>query len=255
MISRFLKKKNRHSILVLVALLLCVETINAQGSDNMVESDDVNILESEEVSNELEQSIETDESQILSESEESLNEKDESVISYAIFEQILPFVQYLSYTYNHLGANQDVIMEFYPDATGTFQVVVLSGNQAQAYVYQIKSSGLYELAVFDDYDEVKDLRQTIEATSGSESLIIPRNLTVGTQFLSGYNNEKTCEVEEIMASYMVGDTQYNDVVKIKSEGPNGTEYQYYASSYGLIKVEQGDNTITTLLHVDTPTNQ
>ncbi|XJS09977.1 hypothetical protein ACF3NG_07465 [Aerococcaceae bacterium WGS1372] len=164
------------------------------------------------------------------------------------FQDYIPYANFINYQYqgdqNYFDV-KDIIMEYAPDSNGTFQVTAFSGQETVAYVYQIRESGLYELAFFNDYYVVEDLRYSQDATNGSESLILPANLHEGTQFSSGYNKEKQLTISEIIDSYSVGGEVFNNVVKIDEEKTGESFSYYYAQIYGLLVIERTDSTGVT----------
>lgn len=161
---------------------------------------------------------------------------------------ILPYAQFIEYRYTGDQMNypsSNIILEFSADSQGRFQVVRITSNSVHAVVYQLKQQGLYELADFSDYTDVRDLRydDSVEASRGS--LILPAQLSVGTQYQSGYQDEIQMTVVEIIPALTMNQVIYEDVVKIHEEGSAGEFYHYYAPIYGLIAVEQIDGGETT----------
>lgn len=161
------------------------------------------------------------------------------------FSEFVPYAQFLNYQYQGDGAefaSQDIIMEYTPDANGVFQVAAFTETKAVAYVYQIRSSGLYELAFYDNYYNVQDLRYSELANDGNESLILSSDLSVGTSFYSGYQNEKVRTVVDVIDYYVSGNTPYENVVIIsESKNVNGQSVKlnyYFAPFYGIVSVEQ-----------------
>lgn len=161
------------------------------------------------------------------------------------FSEFVPYAQFLNYQYQGDGAefaSQDIIMEYTPDANGIFQVAAFTESKAVAYVYQIRSSGLYELAFYDNYYNVQDLRYSELANDGNESLILSSDLSVGSSFYSGYQNEKIRTVIDVIDYYVSGNTPYENVVIIsESNNVNGHNVQlnyYFAPYYGIVSVEQ-----------------
>lgn len=183
--------------------------------------------------------------------EDSLNSNqeeatvEESPLNPSYFELILPYAQFINYQYSGDGSLfdiQDIIMEYGPDSNGIFQIVSYTGNDTTAYIYQIRDSGLYELAYFNDYYVVEDLRYSADALDGIDSLILPSNLTIGLTFTTGYNNESVRTVAEIVDYYSIGDVSFNDVLRIEerkeeADGPATYNY-YYAPNYGIIVIER-----------------
>lgn len=160
------------------------------------------------------------------------------------FKDYLPYAKFINYQYQGDGSIftvQDIIMEYAPDSQGVFQVASFTGDSATAYIYQITDSGLYELACFENYSIVEDLRYSEEAIDGLSSLIIPSKLSPGISYRSGYNKEKLREVIEIIPAFAFGGYSFQNVVKVQ-EGNNPPYYYYYlAPEYGLILVEQAED--------------
>lgn len=179
--------------------------------------------------------------------QESSNDATE-VVDYSktvAFSEFVPYAQFLNYQYQGDGnefASQDIIMEYTPDANGIFQVAAFTDAKAVAYVYQIRNTGLYELAFYDNYYNVQDLRYSELANDGNESLILSSDLNVGSSFYSGYQNEKVRTVVDVIDYYVSGNTPYENVVIIsESKNVNGQSVQmnyYFAPFYGIVSVEQ-----------------
>lgn len=161
------------------------------------------------------------------------------------FKDFIPYANFTNYQYQgdqFYFEAQDIIMEYAPDSNGIFQVTSFSGQDAVAYVYQIRDTGLYELASFSDYYVVEDLRYSPEANDGIDSLIIPNNLTVGSSYSSGYHNENTRTVSELLSTYSVGGQDFDNVLRIEErtqEEEGSVLYDYYfAPVYGIIVIER-----------------
>lgn len=168
------------------------------------------------------------------------------------FEDFIPYANFTNYQYQgdhvYFGA-QDIIMEYAPDNNGIFQVTSFSGQEAIAYVYQIRETGFYELASFNDYYVVEDLRYSPEASDNSESLVLSSDLSIGSSFSSGYNNENRRTVSEVINSYAVGGQTFNDVLRVEEQaqdesGPVTYNY-YFAPTVGIIVVERTGTDGTT----------
>lgn len=164
------------------------------------------------------------------------------------FSEFVPYAQFLNYQYQGDGtefSSQDIIMEYTPDSNGIFQVAAFTESKAVAYVYQIRSSGLYELAFYDNYYNVQDLRYSELASDGNESLILSSNLNVGSSFYSGYQNETVRTVVDVIDYYVSGNTPYENVVIVSEnktiEGQNVQLNYYFAPYYGIVSVEQTYN--------------
>lgn len=153
----------------------------------------------------------------------------------------MPYAKFVNYQYQGDGSvfsTQDIIMEYTPDSQGIFQIASFTGKSATAYIYQITSAGLYELAMFEDYNIVEDLRYSPDAMDEQKSLVLPSKLTTGASYQSGYNNEKKRTVIEVYESFSFGGYTFQNVVKIQ-EGDQVPFYYYYlAPEFGLILVER-----------------
>ena len=175
----------------------------------------------------------------IEESTEVINQPEISVdyLSY------IPYITFVNYQYQGDGSIfnlQDIIMEYTPDNDGIFQIAAFYGNNATAYVYQMSENGLYELAKFDDYNMVEDLRYTEVAKDASKSLVFPKNVKVGEKFQSGYANEIQREVVDLLPTYTLGGMTFNQVLVIREDNSSTGEslIYYYAPDYGLILIER-----------------
>ena len=160
------------------------------------------------------------------------------------FRRYMPFAKFVNYQYQGDGSVfevQDIIMEYMPDNQGTFQITAFTEDSATAYVYQIRDNGLFELACFENYNVVEDLRYSPEATDGAESLILPSNLAVGTSYQSGYNNENKRTVSDLFNQFSFGGYTFENVIKVVEAQGSGQFNYYFAPDYGLILVERVNN--------------
>lgn len=199
--------------------------------------------------------------EVIFANESNSTETEQVVNKNVSFSEVVPYSQFLNYQYLGDGSefsSQDIIMEYTPDANGIFQVAAFTETKAVAYVYQIRSSGLYELAFFDNYNVVQDLRYSELANDGNESLILSSDLSVGSSFYSGYQNEKVRAVVDVIDYYVLGNTPYENVVIVsESEQVNGQAIHlnyYIAPNYGIVSVERtyGDGSVARILElVDT----
>lgn len=199
--------------------------------------------------------------EIIFANESNSTETEQVVNKNVSFSEVVPYSQFLNYQYLGDGSefsSQDIIMEYTPDANGIFQVAAFTEAKAVAYVYQIRSSGLYELAFYDNYNVVQDLRYSELANDGNESLILSSDLSVGSSFYSGYQNEKVRTVVDVIDYYVSGNTPYENVVIVsESQYVNGQAIQlnyYIAPNYGIVSVERtyGDGSVARILElVDT----
>ncbi|MGX7091382.1 hypothetical protein [Hutsoniella sourekii] len=224
-------------------------------------------VEAEEVS-ELEPETSEDSSSLLSEekwSESSLLSSDTSATSESIsgsdeafssvredesaslpsqgvnFADFVPFGRFITYSYQSPENSMTMIVEYSMDEEGIFQVAATyEDGQVIAYVYQVKASGIYELAAFPEYYEVEDLRYSPEALDQYQSLILPNQLAIGTRYQSGYDNENQCEIVALLPTYQLGEKIYQDVLQVKVQNQNdqSISYCYYAPIYGLIAKEE-----------------
>lgn len=199
--------------------------------------------------------------EVIFANESNSTETEQVVNKNVSFSEVVPYSQFLNYQYLGDGSefsSQDIIMEYTPDANGIFQVAAFTETKAVAYVYQIRGSGLYELAFFDNYNVVQDLRYSELANDGNESLILSSDLSVGSSFYSGYQNEKVRTVVDVIDYYVLGNTPYENVVIVsESQHVNGQAIQlnyYIAPNYGIVSVERtyGDGSVARILElVDT----
>ena len=172
------------------------------------------------------------------------------------FESFLPFCQYVEYVYQ--GDEQEIasynmILEFAKDQNGLFQAVKFVGDKAQALIYQVTDQGLYQLATFDNYLNVEDLRYSDQVDPNRRSLILPRNIQIGVEFKSGYNQEINATIEDIIDEFYLGQVAYQNVVKVReadTSNPNQASLvKYYAPKAGLIAVQivdQSGQAVTVL---------
>ncbi|WP_124059411.1 hypothetical protein [Vaginisenegalia massiliensis] len=180
-------------------------------------------------------------------SEESTSMMDETPIQ--DFSAYAPYIHYINYRYqtnNQKAETMEVIMEYTPDNNGIFQIAVFANKQVSAHVLQIRSTGLYELATFDQYSDVKDLRYSPEASDADESLIMPSDLTVGKSFKMGGKENGRRKILAPVSELTIGNHQtFSDVICIQEEktvaGQVQTQNYYYAAGVGLIYVEQVDS--------------
>lgn len=171
----------------------------------------------------------------------------EATDSAILFNDYVPYGQFVSYQYQGDGtffSNQDIIMEYAPDANGIFQVSSITDNHASAYIYQIRENGLYELARFEDYYMVEDLRYSQAASDGVDSLILPREMKIGLSYQTGYNQESSRYIAEYIPEYYFGGHTFNGVFRIEemrmNNGISETYNFYYAPTYGVILMERTD---------------
>lgn len=199
-----------------------------------------------------------------SEREDDPLSKDEvtgqEVIDPQVFKQLLPYTHYMNYQYQGDGSqftSKDIIMEFMPDDQGVFQVAEFSDQSATAFIYQIKGDGLYELARFEHYDRVEDLRYSLDASDETTSLILPVDLSPGTTYLSGYQQEKQAKVMGRVQSVTIGQTNYQNVLVIEVADSHllnqGLLRYYLADQYGLILIEQelADGSKSNIMYLNT----
>ncbi|MBF6978594.1 hypothetical protein [Tuanshanicoccus lijuaniae] len=161
------------------------------------------------------------------------------------FSDYIPYRQFNNYQYIGFGTgfeNQYTILEYSPDQNGVFQIVMLVNGVAKAYVYQQRSTGLYELACIDSYGDVEDLRYSEQVANSGESLILSSNLSVGHQYASGYHNEYIRTIRSILPTYEKNNRTYQEVVMIEESGyADGSRTNYYlAPRYGIICIERVD---------------
>lgn len=161
------------------------------------------------------------------------------------FSDYIPYSQFNNYQYSGFGMNYDnqyTILEYPPDENGRFQIVFLINGQAVACVYQQRSGGLFELARFEDYGEVQDLRYAPETDNGLESLVFSSNLSIGYQYYTGYNQELLRTVRGILPEYEKNGVVYREVIVIEETGTDdgASTWYYLAPKYGIICIEKID---------------
>lgn len=174
-----------------------------------------------------------------------MNEASLTTIS-GTFSDYIPYSQFNNYQYLGFGTNfenQYTILEYTPDENGRFQIVILINGQAIACVYQQRNNGLFELARFENYGEVEDLRYADAVQNGKESLILSSNLTVGYQYYSGFNNEYIRTIKGILPTYEKNGAVYQEVVAIQETGygDGSSTWYYLAPKYGIICIERVDS--------------
>lgn len=217
--------KNTHKIYLGIILLSMLSTLNIYAQDEI--TDETNSLPIEE-------------STIYEES--SIDEQSQAKVS-VNFQTYIPYITFVNYQYQGDGSIfdlQDIIMEYTPDNQGIFQIASFTGETATAYVYQMTEKGLYELAKFDNYNMVEDLRYTAAAQDEVKSLIFPSELVVGETYQSGYSNEIQKEIVDVLSTFDIGGMTFNQVlvIKVNASQQNGPLYYYYAPEYGLILIEK-----------------
>lgn len=161
------------------------------------------------------------------------------------FLEYVPYVQYNNYQYS--GYESDFtamysLLEYSPNEAGIFQVAMLFDGQTLTTIFQIRNEGLYELANFSDYGEVRDLRAEPAVSDAQESLLLPSTLSKGQTYTSGYNNEYVRTIQAILPHWERDDLQFSDVLVIQETGyPGGASWWYYfAPTYGIICSEFRD---------------
>ncbi|MGX7108151.1 hypothetical protein [Facklamia miroungae] len=188
----------------------------------------------------IDQSEETTNEEVFETTEESVMEE---VIDASLFKEVIPYARYLNYQYVGDGSkftSKDIIMEFMPDANGIFQVAEFTDTEAVAYVYQIRPEGLYELAYFENYTVVEDLRYSPDAQDETVSLVLPVDLSEGNIFKSGYQEEIKKKVIGTVDTVTIGQDIYNQVLIIEEMEKNDgdTIRSYYANEAGLVLIER-----------------
>ena len=226
--------------------------VQAQESSQIPNSSEVSIYDSQVVSDESPDESHGDESDLS----DSVIEETSLAISVIDFWSLLPYGQYIEYVYAGDGNSYpsfNVIMEFSPDRDGRFQVSRFIGESAQAIVYQANEDGLFELARFEDYLTVEDLRYSDPAMDEEKSLILPADLELGAHFQTGYNQESQVKVDSVIDEFYIGDQVYYKVLKLVESLPSeGEEIRYLAPDAGLIAVQELDpqGNVQTVLQLD-----
>lgn len=228
---------------------LCFFTLSPSSNlihaEEAIESEESSLTESMEEEPEEKEEPQEDKEQEITESQAA------PVISFPV---IVPYAQFVEYVYAGDEVNFPschLIMEFTPDSNGIFQLAAMGNESTTAYVYQLRQDGLYELAYFEDYTLVEDLRYTDEAMDGQEALVLPSQLAVGQSFQAGPNYADTYTVLDVLTQVNIANQTYYDVVKIKASRSEGEFYYYFAPNLGLIAVEAvgASGETTTVLHL------
>lgn len=158
------------------------------------------------------------------------------------YREYTPYGKFVNYQYQGDGTFfqlQDIIMEYPPNADGVFQVTSFAGDQARAHVFQMADSGLYELAYFESYTTVEDMRHSEDALDSQKSLILPENIEIGKTYQTGFNEENKRTILDILGQFELGGVTFTNVLKILEEDKVNQQdyYYYYAPDYGLILIQ------------------
>lgn len=153
-----------------------------------------------------------------------------------------PYGKFVNYQYQGDGSFfqvQDIIMEYPPNSDGLFQITSFAGDQAIAHVYQIGDEGVYELAYFENYTTVEDMRYSPDALNPKKSLIIPKDPKIGKTYQTGYNQENKRTIVDILEQFELGGITFSNVLKIHEEDSLEQQdyHYYYAPDYGLILIQ------------------
>lgn len=164
----------------------------------------------------------------------------------------LPYYHFVEYSYQGDQVsfqNCNMILEFSPDANGRFQIVSITDENQTAIVYQLTAYGLYELARFSDYIEVKDLRYDERANDGTTDLIFPTNVNIGMTYIGGEDGRSQFTVSDVLSSIDMNGVTYQSVVVIREQRGNEEFDNYFVPDNGLIAVEkvQPDGSRVTVL--------
>ncbi len=253
--SNFINKKY-YKLLWLVSIFFLLPTFSFMQPPMVAAQMSEELPASEET---LEGEFTDEEFQLDDESLVNENSAVEAAVDPNLFNTVLPYAKFLNYQYIGDGiefTTKDIIMEYAPDNNGVFQVAEFTENKAVAFIYQVRSNGLYELAFFDDYNVVQDMRYTLAATDGSESLILPADLKAGNVFQSGYQKEKVRTIIGTADLVQIGEESYSNVLIMEEISTiNGQERKlnyYLAPDYGIILVEEVhlDGTRSNLMYLN-----
>lgn len=249
-------KKNLLKLFFVTCSIFCTHWMGANSIVYGQEMNETSEATTETTTNNINE--ETTVEEISEESQESTVANDETVVQMvdpSLFNSIVPYAQFMNYKYvgdGTLFSTKDVIMEYMPDNNGVFQVAEFTENEAVAFVYQIRPTGLYELACIEDYSVVQDMRYSSLATDGSESFILPTDLKVGTSYQSGYSGEKRRTVTGTAESVSIGSQAYYNVLVIEEEDGQSHKRLYFAENAGIILIEEvlSDGTSNHLMYLD-----
>lgn len=153
-----------------------------------------------------------------------------------------PYAFYQSYDFYGEGnefAGMEVKTNFGPDQNGRYQFTLDNGGVSIVFVYALTNEGVEELAFFPDASGNQDLRYQADSEDNRTSLIIPNELTVGTQFNRGYSDQDALVIKEILPRYNLQGVIYYNVLVIEPQLQEGNQRIrfYYAPAVGLIKDE------------------
>lgn len=152
-----------------------------------------------------------------------------------------PYLFYQNYVYygegNEFAGHQTALIYQINDDK-IYQFRIDGGGTSIAYVYQINDDGIYELSYFPDEYGLTDYRLHPDTVDDLRSLIFPAKFVEGEIFYSGYSQQFPILVEDILDTYTLGGTTYNDVVVLSRLNEEGYEDRnYYAPHIGLIYEE------------------
>lgn len=151
-----------------------------------------------------------------------------------------PYIFYQHYDYGGEGnefAGHKATLTYPLDAKGVFQIKLETAGITMAIVFQISDDGVYELSYFPDDDGTKDYRQHPDSLDELRSLILPRSLTVGETFQSGYSDQMTYQLIKIEPEYQASDNKiyHNVMVLALNETEENVTYEYLAPGIGLLE--------------------
>ena len=121
-------------------------------------------------------------------------------------------------------ANDEHIYQYNFDNSGTNTI----------YVYQLQDEGIYELAYFPHDDATLDFRYHSDSNNVYRSLVLPNSLTVGQIFYQGYYQDQAVLVVDILDSFTLLDTEYQNVVVLEKKIEDFTYTTYLAPNIGII---------------------
>lgn len=149
-----------------------------------------------------------------------------------------PFVNFINYSFAGEGnefAPMDITLQYGPNSQGIYQFSINNGGTEVVYVYQLADQGVVELAYFPETYTADDLRSHADVLDSQKSLVLPRELSIGTAYSRGYRQEQDFTVIDIIDRLDWMDTIYYDVVVVEGVDDDGYRQTfYYAAGVGLI---------------------